>query len=221
MVYFFLIVGVLWIFFSLFGGNYLTGTSLCTFLILFALHIRNTYFPIVLFVIPLLSASVISILFWREFYRKPKYWKRIEILLCSIASFLILVLLIIPQSKLPNHGIFNCSLMYFILITICFLVITFFMTKMFIAELLFFLINQFKTESKQIVTGKVKRIFSKYEHKYLSHYMVIDNTNENIKINIITIFYLKLFAENKTIEIEFKKGFLGLEYSNRFPNIVL
>ena len=220
MINYILIISIIWIFFCLFSVNYLTLTSVCSLLIMYLLYMENIYVPLILLAVTLLSASIFRTLFWREFYRKPKFWKRIEILLCSIVSFFIFVFVIIPQSNVPNFEILDFNVIKFIILNICFVFTSFLIVKMFVVELLFFLINQCKTESKQIVTGKVKRIFSNHENKFLSHYMVMDNSNENIKINIITMFYLKSFAENKTIEIEFKKGFLGLEYSNRFPKIV-
>lgn len=206
-----------WLFFCLFSGNYyftLSGIMAVPFFcLLYAREFDYRLLP--LMILPCLSLGLINILAWRENSFKPKGWKRLEYVLGIVAVLLILFVYLIPLYAFTDKGLGS-----YLLTSIFFLTLSFFIGKLFIGGLLYAIINRFKTATTTTVSGFLGQTYAVVEGRSPVYFIQMNNEAERIRINLILRLYLNSKAKGKNVSFEFKRGWLGFEYCTRFPKII-
>lgn len=216
MIFLIFLIGLVWILFCLFSGNYLTMLGIP---VLFSVYYINEMgidqlFPLLL--LPFIFFTVTDIFAWREPFLKPKMWRKIEYL----PSILVVIILVAyyfiykPDFYKEKEDDFLES----VILSIFILAGAFGITKMFITDLFYFLINRLKTVERTVVTKKTTKVKTTYESKTVIYYLQGDG--ERVRVNLLCVIYLHFFVKNKTAEFTFKRGLLGLEYCDRLPKII-
>lgn len=217
MFFLIFLIAFVWILFCLFSGNYINILGIP---VVFAVYYINEMgidrlFPLML--VPFIFLLVIDIFVWREQFLKPKFWRRIEYIpSISIVIFLIAYYFIFEPDFYTEK---TEDMLGFILVSIFMLAGAFGMTKMFITDLFYFLINRLKTFERYVVTKQIDKVKTAYESKTVIYYIHLQG-GERVRVNLLCVLYLHFFAKNKTVEFTFKRGLLGLEYCDRLPKII-
>jgi|GEM_PF-2489856 len=204
-----------------FNGNYYTLLAILFPGTVYLWFTKGFFFFFPLTMLPFLALLAFTLLAWRTPFFTPKVWTRFTYIISAVAPLAILFFLIIPRYSLPNFGYTKqTSLLGIVLTSIGSLIVAFGCTKMFIVDVLQILINQIKTVSRTTITGRFTKVQSSTENRNVIYFLTLENSSEKIRINLLTVLYLNLFAKGKIIEFTFKRGFLGIEYCNRFPKLI-